>query len=292
MAEHGVRPKAWGVLAVSLALMALVAALSSTTGHQPTAPLASSTARSAPTSARGTSAAQPGAGGSGPGRYTGVPRSLPAREHPGAGSRGLRRPPHDHGGRPGHEHAATVTGGTRTPAAAHLASTPALGSLAVVGDAEHAASGAAGSASGGTAGAGGAGGAGGGTASAAGAAGAAGSASGGAAGAAGSSPASASLAGTAGPLHHGTFSFPTTSATVSAPGGSTVNATATWTGTSTLQLAITCPDGVSASQRGPSGLSLEVDDTAGGPGRCYVRLSTPAGVRADVAFTLTVEPAP
>jgi hypothetical protein len=98
-------------------------------------------------------------------------------------------------------------------------------------------------------------------------------------------------AGTTGSHHHGTIAFPATSATVSAPGGSAVNATATWSGTPTLQLTITCPDGVSASRRGTSGLSLEVNDTAGGTGSCDVQLATPPSVRADVDFTLTVEPA-
>ncbi|MHB1851171.1 MAG: hypothetical protein ACYCU6_03205 [Acidimicrobiales bacterium] len=64
-----------------------------------------------------------------------------------------------------------------------------------------------------------------------------------------------------------------------------------WTGTSSLELEISCAGGVSATRTGSSGLSLEVDD-ARGSGNCTVTVSLPPGVQADVSFTLIVDPAP
>lgn len=290
MAERGGRPKAWGVLAVSLALMALVAALSSTAGHRATTPLASSTPRAAPEPTRRRAVAQRTASSSG--GDTSVSGSRPAGM-PAIGRRGVRRVPHEPRGHAGRQHTATVAGSVQAPAV-HLASTPAAGSLAATGigaqvatSVARAEGSSAPSAEGTGAGASPA------LVSGSGATGTTGSSSaaGSTAATANSSPGATTPTGPTGPLHRGSLSFATTSATVSVPGGSTVNATASWSGTPTLQLTITCPDGVSASRRGPSGLSLEVDDTAGGPASCDVRLSTPPGVRADVAFTLTVEPA-
>lgn len=70
-----------------------------------------------------------------------------------------------------------------------------------------------------------------------------------------------------------------------------MTAEATWSGTTSLELAITCPGGLSVSRTGSSGLSLEMDDSHGG-GDCTVTLAEPPGVRADVSYVLVVSPAP
>ena len=90
---------------------------------------------------------------------------------------------------------------------------------------------------------------------------------------------------------HASIDPPSTSASFAALGGSAVSARAVWTGTSSLELEISCAGGVSATRTGSSGLSLEVDD-ARGSGNCTVKVSLPPGVQADVSFTLIVDPAP
>lgn len=84
---------------------------------------------------------------------------------------------------------------------------------------------------------------------------------------------------------------PARSASFAAAGGGTVSAQAFWTGTSELELDISCPGGVSATRVGTSGLSLEVDDDHGA-GTCTVTLTVPPGVQDAVSFTLVVAPAP
>lgn len=81
-------------------------------------------------------------------------------------------------------------------------------------------------------------------------------------------------------------------ATFSVPGGGIVSADAVWAGTPSLELSITCPGGISVSRTGGPGLSVEADDSRGGSAPCAVSLSLPPGVRADVSFTLTIQPAP
>lgn len=82
------------------------------------------------------------------------------------------------------------------------------------------------------------------------------------------------------------------SATFSVPGGGIVSADAVWSGTPSLELSITCPGGISVSRTGGPGLSVEADDSRGGSAPCAVSLSLPPGVRTDVSFTLTIQPAP
>ena len=89
----------------------------------------------------------------------------------------------------------------------------------------------------------------------------------------------------------GSIVTPLTSVSFVAAGGGTVSAQATWNGAPTLQLEIACPGGISVARTGTSGLSIELDDTEGG-GTCTVTLSLPPGMRADVSYTLVVDPAP
>ena len=89
----------------------------------------------------------------------------------------------------------------------------------------------------------------------------------------------------------GTIESPATSASFAAAGGGTVSANATWTGAVELELAISCPGGVSVSRAGASPLSLELDDRHGS-GTCTVTLALLTGTRAKVAFNLVVQPAP
>ncbi|MGH8980993.1 MAG: hypothetical protein ACRDWE_08235 [Acidimicrobiales bacterium] len=272
MADRGARPKAWGVLAVSLALMALVAALSSTTSH----PAVTASTRSGATATLGTAPT----GGATPQRSA-APRRRDvgpldtvgdSAPHWTSSLRSQTDAPGAHA--PSETLASLGLQGTTTPA--HAPS--GVGGLSTVevastspADTEQ---------SGGGGGGGGGGGEGG---------------VGGVESASGPSsdrPSASTpvLTGSSGPTHHGTLSYPASSVSVHAPGGGTVNANATWSGTPTLQLTITCPDGVSASRTGPTNLSLEVDDTAGGSAQCDVRLSLPAGVESQIVFTLTVEP--
>lgn len=91
------------------------------------------------------------------------------------------------------------------------------------------------------------------------------------------------LRGTLGP------SAPQASATVA--GGGVVAAEATWVGTTALALAVTCSSGISESRTGASGLSLELDDSAGSSGTCTVTLGLLPGAHGTATYTLTVQPA-
>lgn len=104
------------------------------------------------------------------------------------------------------------------------------------------------------------------------------------------SEASTTGAGTSGPYPgSGVLVWPATSVTYRAAGGGVVTAAATWTGAPTMTLSISCPDGVSLARSGSTGLSLEVDDTAG-TGTCEVTLALPVVTPGSVSYTLTIEP--
>jgi hypothetical protein len=90
----------------------------------------------------------------------------------------------------------------------------------------------------------------------------------------------------------GNIEYPTVSATYAAAGGGEITASATWTGTPTMQLSISCPDGIRATRSGASGLSVTVDDGAGGGTSCEVTLAMPPDVAATVSYTLDVDPPP
>jgi hypothetical protein len=64
--------------------------------------------------------------------------------------------------------------------------------------------------------------------------------------------------------------------------GGEVSASATWSGTPTLSLEVTCA-GATNTQSGPSGLYVSVDATAGS---CTITLAEPAGTEASVSYTL------
>jgi hypothetical protein len=70
---------------------------------------------------------------------------------------------------------------------------------------------------------------------------------------------------------------------VASAGG--LSASATWTGTPTLELSLDCPGGES-EQAGSSGLSLSI---AGPAGDCTVTLSEPSGVEATVSYMLVLQ---
>lgn len=67
--------------------------------------------------------------------------------------------------------------------------------------------------------------------------------------------------------------------------GGEVSATASWAGTPTLSLALTC-SGAAQSQTGASGLYVSVDAPAGS---CTVTLAEPSGTEATVSYTLTAD---
>ncbi|MDA8312055.1 MAG: hypothetical protein M0Z46_15895 [Actinomycetota bacterium] len=67
-----------------------------------------------------------------------------------------------------------------------------------------------------------------------------------------------------------------------------VSARATWQGAVDLELAISCPGGVSVTRVGASPLSLEVDDSHGN-GTCTVTLALLSG-SPEVQFALVVQP--
>lgn len=81
----------------------------------------------------------------------------------------------------------------------------------------------------------------------------------------------------------GTLDDPFTSANypVTTEGG-VVSATATWSGTPTLTLKVTCP-GAKQTRRGTSGLYVSATATAG---TCSIILAEPPGVGATVSFSL------
>jgi hypothetical protein len=64
--------------------------------------------------------------------------------------------------------------------------------------------------------------------------------------------------------------------------GGEVSASATWSGTPTLSLEVTCA-GATNTQSGPSGLYVSVDATAGS---CTITLAEPAGTETSVSYTL------
>ena len=90
----------------------------------------------------------------------------------------------------------------------------------------------------------------------------------------------------------GNMVYPTVSATYPAASGGVVTAEATWQGTASLELAISCPGGLSTTRSGPSGLSVSLDDSGPSAGTCQVTLSLPPGVTATVSYTLSITPRP
>jgi hypothetical protein len=82
----------------------------------------------------------------------------------------------------------------------------------------------------------------------------------------------------------GNLGAPYTSASyqVTTTGGE-VSAQATWSGTPTLTLEVTC-GGATKTLSGSSGLYVAVD---GGAGNCTITLSEPAGVSVAVSYTLS-----
>ncbi len=272
--RRGSRP--WAVLAVALALMALVTALSSASGHSRPVALQRRAQHAVPAKRTRSDAAQLSDRRSHTRTETRRLHALstlatPAPRTPRiaeAGAAGAETP----GGSAG-RHRATgaassrpATAGSGTPGTGFLEAadswSPDTGSSLLPA--------ASGSASG----------------SASGAASGAGS---GASGANGADTATSSPTGAY--PGHASIEAPATSASFAALGGGTVSARAMWTDTPNLELEISCGGGVSATRTGSSELSLEVDDTHG-TGSCTVTLSLPPGVRADVPFTLVVNPAP
>jgi hypothetical protein len=269
MADPGRRSRAWAVLAVSLALMALVTALSSTTGSRRDAPavdtLGSATLGSASVGSSQTVAGHPVAVPKSPGIHARaaehVTRTADAsRQYETTGK---------HAGLPATSTAAAsttpldslFTTSTRGVPSASPAALPAdsLATRSTTAPGSEAPRPAAPA----------------------------------------SQPSSAGAPLTAGPAPSSAGAYPgsgsivppASSASFAAPGGGTVSAQAFWTGTPELELDISCPGGVSATRVGTSGLSLEVDD-GHGAGTCAVTLTVPTGVQGAVSFTLVVAPAP
>lgn len=285
MADPGRRSRAWGVLAVSLALMALVTALSSTTGHGASDPSAAALDRTS-SGTRATVGSQ-APRTSGPAR-SGSGRGRPASSaHTGTGHAG-RAAPHQSGavgagGREPTGRAATTTLDAGS-AASHITQmfvTSAGGTRLGPVTTDNPPTGGS-SPPGGVAGA-----------PAAPASSASGSPSG-----VGTSPSTTPTAASGGGAsssgvytEHGAIEPPATSATFEVAAGGTVAATATWTGAAELELGISCRGGVSTARSGRSPLSLEVEETIGS-GSCAVTLATMPGSRADVSFTLVIDSAP
>lgn len=67
--------------------------------------------------------------------------------------------------------------------------------------------------------------------------------------------------------------------------GGEVSASATWSGTPTLTLQVTCA-GATNSQSGPTGLYVSVD---AGAGSCTITLSEPTGTGATVSYSLAAD---
>lgn len=276
MAERPDRSRAWAVLAVTLALMALVAAVSTATTRTRVTPAAENAARrletgAARATAGGAPASRPGAKG----------LSHGVADQP-AGSRGSRaHPPAANGPALGSTGVERASGGAQDGSSPVGPAAPAIGTLTHL-DSGIPAGGSgtigeplstqpapsttpsrspvsSGAATTGTS-----------TSTVA-----TGSAS------VAPSTAAASRSGTIGPTE--AASFP-------AAGGGPISAEATWTGVPALELAVTCPSGVSATRTGASGLSVEVDDTHGS-GACTVTLSLPPGEDRTVDYHVTIEPA-
>jgi hypothetical protein len=271
VADGGARPRAWGVLAVALALMALIVALSSTAGHEPLAPSATKGASRTTNERAGPN------GSASPSTSSTQPRRSGVRRAPLHAARTPSATTHQLGGR-GVTGAGRATGGssdaldlvgvlglsgpTSKVAAANV--TTRTGSPLSPGSASPEAT--AGDANAGD------------DVSATTQAGPSVTSSDGATAPSGADPGS------------GRIAPPQTSATFGAAGGGLVTAEATWEGSPTLELSVTCAGGVSVSRTGTSGLSVEVDDS-GGSGTCQITLSLPQGVTASVTYTLAVEPA-
>lgn len=90
----------------------------------------------------------------------------------------------------------------------------------------------------------------------------------------------------------GNLTYPdNVSATYTVPGGGPVQATATWSGSPDLTLTVSCPDR-SAHRTGGSGLTVAVPaPSADDPGTCTVTVAEPTGVEATVSYTLDVDTA-
>jgi hypothetical protein len=285
VADPGRRSRAWGVLAVSLALMALVTALSSTTGHRPDG--------SAAVLERSTSGTDPGVhapsrDGGPRARATTVDAATRIPYGARAGTGGLD----DRHDVDAQVVGTPVRGGSSEPGSGGRLDTGVPGVAASEVFATSVTSGGDG-----------------GSGAAPPSSGDAASASRGTQGGAtlpvggaprpttapSSTPSANGLGGSAGGgtgTHPGRGSIDAPATTVSFPaaGGGPVAAQATWTGTVTLELEISCPGGVSVTRTGTSGLSVEVDDSRG-TGECTVTLAVPPGARADVSYTLVIDPA-
>lgn len=288
MAAGGRRPRAWSVLAVSLALMALLAALSSN-GGQRQSTVDAARDRTAPVPSRAPAPATHAGADSVPGvtsrtggtRGTGTGRTDTGRtDAPTSAALGRRTPggaapsdPSSNAARTGRISSALASVALASSAETEVlapVTPPQTGSGAVGSDPGALVST---SASRGTT---------------------------------GSSDAAPSATGTGGPSPvasapspqqspypgHGSLSYAATSASFSVAGGDTVSAEASWTGTPALQLAIACPSGVDLGRAGASPLSVLVDDSPGAGSSCTVTLELPQGVVAEVAYTLEIEPAP
>src|SRR5579875_699588 len=287
-ADPARRSRAWGVLAVSLALMALVTALTSSAGHRALRH-ADALDRSRPEPVHSTAdghpgrAAAPGRGTPPRGEGTGLSRRMtdplaprvPARQRPErTGAALLHTSAASAGTSP--SHAGVRSNATRpavqptapaTPAGA-VADAASVGTATAVGATPtpqlRQTTPVAGSSPGSTS-------------------------SGGSSSGRTSSVGRPTPSGTyPGP---GTIVAPGTGVSYAAPGGVVVSARATWTGAEDLVLGITCGGGVSVTRTGSSGLSVEVDDSHAS-GTCTVTLSLGPDARAPVPFTLSIDPAP
>lgn len=283
VADHGRRSRAWGVLAVSLALMALVTALSSTTGHRGPARPKESLARSTqstrpPTRTRATSgrhrhtATSPSNGHAAAPRRTSAEKTArraaggPAGEaaRGSAGTRAL-------GGTGVLASAPSVPAAFGTSGVAPSSPIAATNPLEeVVTSQVLPASSATSTPSRETS-----------------------SSSSAAPSPSGPSRSTQPRTDQASGAYPGRGSIvaPATSASYAAMGGGIVSAQATWSGSGDLELDISCPAGLTVTHTGTSGLSLEIDD-GHGAGTCTVTLSLLPGTHADVSFTLVIDPAP
>ena len=289
MADPGRRSRAWAVLAVALALMALVTALSSTAGHrrpaEPAAAFARAAAGTRPTTL------PPGSGNLRPtDRAT---RIAPDAQVPDGGRAGTgrwaARALEERALAPPPASAVFTTTGNAVPFPSATANRPSSNGGSSSGSASPIAA-AASSAS---------------SASQAGSpstraatstspptqagADSAGSGAGGTGISGGSGMATATPSGAY--PGRGSIEPPSTSVSFAAAGGGTVSAQATWTGVTDLELQISCPGGVSVTRAGASSLSVEVDD-GHGTGTCTVTLSLMPGTHTGVSFTLVVDPGP
>jgi len=77
------------------------------------------------------------------------------------------------------------------------------------------------------------------------------------------------------------------SASYPVPAGGGVTATATWSGSPTLSLGLTCPSG-HVARSGPSGLSISLPVPAGAPGMCTVSISETPSLPGTVSYVLVI----